>query len=380
MPITEPQAGIELRDLVNLRNLVNLRELVNLPGRVQSIFFRQPLGDESTAARRHAVVTQLAEQGAGAGDLRAVDDALCDVRAGRGAVALFLSEGAGPRLVTMPGAEVADQATCSALPNVLPLLGWRQANPAHVLAVVDRAGGDVTVCPAGGGAPRVIRVEGPDDEIAGNAPNGESKDDFHHRVEDSWRHNALRDAEAITAALKDSGARVLLLAGDVRTVGLVTDRLPSWIRDEVTVRKVSGSRGHDGSGEARTNQIAQAVAEAVEADTRRLLEEFADHSGPDGLAVQGAPAVLHALARGRVRTLLVTDTTVDERVAWFGDHPTELSGHRTELERLGVRPRHGRLVDAAVRAAILTDADIRVLRPGTDGAPAQGLGALCRFR
>ena len=88
-----------------------------------------------------------------------------------------------------------------------------------------------------------------------------------------------------------------------------------------------------------------------------------------------------AIARGRVRTLLVTDSGFgDDRVAWYGERSAELSGHRVELERLGAHPRRGRLVDAAVRAAILTDADIRVLRPGTAGAPAQGLGALCRFR
>ncbi|NUP51572.1 MAG: hypothetical protein HOW97_30280, partial [Catenulispora sp.] len=90
--------------------------------------------------------------------------------------------------------------------------------------------------------------------------------------------------------------------------------------------------------------------------------------------------VLHALAQGRVRTLLVTDSGADERVAWFGARPTEVSGHRGDLEQTGTHPRHGRLVDAAVRAALLTDAEVRVLEPGTAGAPAQGLGALCRFR
>jgi hypothetical protein len=94
--------------------------------------------------------------------------------------------------------------------------------------------------------------------------------------------------------------------------------------------------------------------------------------------VEGAPAVLHALAQGRVRTLLVVDAGDDERVVWFGDSPSELSGHRAQLEISGTAVRHGRLVDAAVRAAVLTGADVRVLLPGTAGAPAQGLGALCR--
>ncbi|GAA1967263.1 hypothetical protein [Catenulispora subtropica] len=242
MPTIAIPAGVDLRDVLNLR------------GPIQSVYFRQPSGGESTAERRHAVVTCLAEQGGGAEGLRAVDEVLCDVPPGRGAVALFVGDGGEHRLIVMPNAGVSDQAGSSALPNLLPLLAWQQ-----------------------GRAPR----EGD------------------------------RDAEA---------------------------------------------------------------------GIRNALDELAAHSGPDGLAVQGAPAVLHALARGRVRTLLVTDFGDDERVVWFGERPSELAGHRGELGQAGAHARHGRLVDAAVRAAVLTGADIRVLRPGTAGAPAQGLGALCRSR
>lgn len=358
-----------------------LRDLVTLPGRVQTVYFRRPVGDESTAARRRAIVTRLAEQGARAAELRTVDDVLCDVHPGRGAVAFFLGEAGETRLVSMPGAAVTDLAVCSALPDLLPLLRWRQAHPAHVVAVVDRAGADVTIHPGEGAPVSVVAVSGPDDEIAGHAPGGQSQDRFQHRIEESWQRNAARDAEVVTEALKATGSRLLLLAGDVRTVGLFVERLPAWVRQDVAISKVSGGRNQDGSEGLRAEQVAAAVADHVQSQTRALLEEFAAHTGPDGLAVQGAPAVLHALARGRVRTLLVTDSGLgDDRVAWYGERSAELSGHRVELERLGAHPRRGRLVDAAVRAAILTDADIRVLRPGTAGAPAQGLGALCRFR
>lgn len=134
---------------------------------------------------------------------------------------------------------------------------------------------------------------------------------------------------------------------------------------------------------------------AEQAATRAILEDFAHHLTPDGLAVQGAPAVLHALSRRRVRTLLVAERADDERVVWFGPGDAELSGHRGELapacgggngnrdgdgdvSQAG-QPRRGRLVDAAVRAAILTGTGVRILRPQTAGAPEQGLGALCRF-
>lgn len=244
---------------------VDLRSLVSLVGRAISVYFPRPSPDESTADRRHVVAARLAAQGVGAAGLRAVDEALCDVHPGPGVIALFgvdadESGDAQLALVDMPGATVPDLATCAVLPNLLPLLAWRQE----------------------------------------------------------------------TSDLSDE---------------------------------------HEA--------------------TRTLLEDFAHHLTPDGLAVQGAPAVLHALSRGRVRTLLVTDTVDDERVVWFGPDVAELSGHRAELGHAGGhartdadqagRPRQGRLTDAAVRAAILTGAEVRILHPQTPGAPDQGLGALCSF-
>jgi len=43
----------------------------------------------------------------------------------------------------------------------------------------------------------------------------------------------------------------------------------------------------------------------------------------------------------------------------------------------GLRPGH--LVDVAVRAALLTDAAVRILDDGTSAGPAERIGALCRF-
>lgn len=371
---------------------LDLRDLVSSPGRTLSVYFRRPRTDESTAARRHAVVARLAEQGVGAALLRAVDDVLCDVRPGRGAVALFAPEpghdGNHHRqehlpdltLVDMPGAAMPDHVAHAALPELLPLLAWRQATPAYVRAVLDRTGADIEAHPAGGGEPHVTHVEGLADEFAGPASGEADRDHLRHRAEEAWRQHAAHTREAVAEALLEHRARILLLGGDARSVQLFTEALPSWVRHEIDLRRIAGGRGPDGSRRHRAEHVATALAEAVGAGTRTLLDELADHRGPGGLAVQGAPAVLHALARGRVRTLLVTDSGSDERVAWFGEKAGEVSGHRSELERSGAVVRRGRLVDAAVRSAILTGADVRVLRPGTAGAPEQGLGALCRFQ
>jgi hypothetical protein len=94
--------------------------------------------------------------------------------------------------------------------------------------------------------------------------------------------------------------------------------------------------------------------------------------------VDGVAETLAAPADGRVDTLVVLDDPADRRSAWFGpdllcvDDPTQTAGPGGAL-------RSGRLVDVAVRAALLTDADVRIVDPATATGLAGGIGALCRF-
>lgn len=364
---------------IEIPTSAGLREVAKLAGPVHSVYFRMPVIGESTAARRHAVVKSLSEQGATAAASRQIDEELCDIPPGRGAVGIFLGGQGESHTVVMPGAEAADQVTTSSLAALLPVLAWRQANPAYVLVVLDHAGADITVHPGEGAAAMTRHLLAPDADHFADASGETSKDELRRHLEASWHRTAAHVAHAVADAVQECGARLLVVAGDARMTTLVAGQLPSGIGSELVVRRVSGGRGHDGSQSLRAEQIARAVAEAAGAETRRVLDRLAERGGPGGLAVEGAPAVQHALARGRVGTLIVTDVPGDDRVSWFGDHATELSGHRHDVERLGAHARRGRLVDVAVRAALLTQANVVVLKPGTAGAPAQGLGALCRF-
>jgi hypothetical protein len=64
--------------------------------------------------------------------------------------------------------------------------------------------------------------------------------------------------------------------------------------------------------------------------------------------------------------------------AWFGPAPTEVVpvGHR-----MAVPPeaRKGMLVDVAIRAAILTGAEVRVIPAAAGFWPMEGVGGICRF-
>jgi hypothetical protein len=110
--------------------------------------------------------------------------------------------------------------------------------------------------------------------------------------------------------------------------------------------------------------------------TAQSLATFDEWSATPGRAVQGVPATLDALARGRARELLVQDPPSGGPTAWFGATPAQaLTGDR---DVPWVR-RSGAAADVAVRMALLSGIEVRVLRAGTPSAPAGGIGALCRF-
>jgi hypothetical protein len=110
-----------------------------------------------------------------------------------------------------------------------------------------------------------------------------------------------------------------------------------------------------------------------------LLQRFSTERAPSGSAVDGVLATLEALAGGRVQTLLVTDDAGDDRIAWYG--PDALCVEDPAAAAPGtVGPlRPGRLVDIAVRAALLTDADVHVVPAGQADVFGERIGALCRF-
>jgi len=249
----------------------------------------------------------------------------------------------------------------------------RQARPPYVLVVTDRTGADVTAVPRGAATGRTTVVIGPDDEIERNAPGGWSQPRFQRRAEDSWHHNAVAVAEEVTRALHRVDATLLLVAGDVRAVQLLRDGLPGAVRRTVTLRQVPGGRQPDGSAAARAEAVAKAVQAYAAELSADLLKRFLDLRGPGGAAVEGADATLAALAAGRVDTLLVVDDPADERVAWFGE------GVVARLD--GAPPlTSGRLAVVAIRAALLSDADVHIVTATEAEEIAEGIGALTRFR
>jgi hypothetical protein len=358
-----------------------LRELFSLPQPVTSVYFgfADPI-EEDLAARAQQIRSALSAHRASPAALATFDSALEDLPKGSGSLALFIGEDGDHRAVAMPDAEVEDHAIRTALPCLLPVLEWRQNHPACVFAVLDRRGAEITVQPAGQGDPTIETVTGPDDEIERNSPGGWSQPRYQRRAEDSWHHNAGRVVDAVVAALSSSGARLLVLAGDVRALQYFEDQLPVWVKNDVRTTTVSGSRSQDGSQVRRPEEIAAARREWSDAGTRDRLESLASRIGPDGQGVAGVVATIHCLARGQVHELLVCaePAAPEPATAWFGPEATDISEHKSGL-RPGVTPSHGPLLDVLVRSAVLTDAGVWILPADLVDPPQQGVGALLRF-
>lgn len=377
-------------DATLTHDLAHLRDVYARPGPYASIYFDlRATGVQEALPRWGDVARELAHEGAGAGLLDVVRDRIFTSVPGPGPLALIAARAEVLLATELPGSAQPDLARYEVLPHFLPLLEWLQSRPAHIVAVVDRTGADITLHPGGTAEPVHWTVHGKDDEIERNAPGGWeglTQGRYQRRAEDSWEHNAVQVVGELLPVIRKHAVKVLVLAGDVRALQFLEKHLPAEASEKVILRHVTGGRSEDGSERHREVQIAEALASAVAEQTDALLAQFDDERRPTGLAVDGAIATLDALAEGRVRTLLLAGQIDPLQPAWFGPSPTDVAADPETLHQRGVEPRRARLVDVAVHAALHTGADIRIL-PTPDrvpdntaaATPAEGIGALCRF-
>src|SRR5436305_434206 len=117
-------------------------------------------------------------------------------------------------------------------------------------------------------------------------------------------------ARAVTQAVEETAAEVVILAGDIRARQLLAEHLPP----AVTRRLVETEAGARAAG-ADPTPLDEAVERTVDDLVTRRHDEVLDRfrAGlPDGLAVTGRSAVRRALAWGQVDTVLLDVDPSDE--------------------------------------------------------------------
>jgi peptide subunit release factor 1 (eRF1) len=280
------------------------------------------------------------------------------------AFALFSDERGGRTIVEpLEDAIEQDLAVLDRLPRLVPLLHTLQRSVPHVMVVTDRTGADI-VAVVDGEAADADSVDGHDHHIHRGRFGGWSHRRIQQRAENRWEDNARDVSERVGEIARRVDARIVTIAGDVRARQFAFEHLDHDVRQITTLLDV-------GEADAIAEATVKLVADVVARDTVTVLDAHANRVGA-GTAVAGPDAVLDALTAGRVETLLVVDDVDDDRRAFFSQDGSPVCSTTSSFDDMA----EGRLVDVAVRSALLGDAAVRVV-PATvlDG----DIGALLRW-
>lgn len=372
-----------------------LQPLFDRPGPWATVYFGPLQSDESGAKRRELSVREacrtLEEEGADAATTEAVRDALLRIGpaedpAGRVVFATGGEVVLSHRLSRPPQRQIACWAP---LPRLTPLLELAGQDPVCLVAYIDRTGADFELRGGAAGPRSAGQVEGEQHPVHRTASSDWSERHFQLKVENTWEHNAGEIAEALNAAYEESGADLVVLAGDPRERPAVHEKLSEAVRG-VTTETEHGGRAAGSASPA----LEEAIEQARRRHTRHRVEEALDRfrAGRVGTdrpteAVEGIPALVEAAREHRIDTLLVRpDGPELDRDTWVGARPDQIAARRSDARTLGESdPTVVRADDALLRAAAVTAADVLVVPPADDdGAdatdiPTGGLGALLRW-
>jgi hypothetical protein len=337
--------------------------------------------DQELDLRVRAVADRLAAQGAPEAVVEAVRSRLLEGNEGgeagtlRGRALVVASDGAvvlDHALVDAPPREVADW---SPQPDLLPLLRGLPGRVPHIVVVADRVGADITFVGAEGEIEAEETVQGEDFQVRKVQVGGWSQLRYQHNAENRWVHNADRVAEQIGAMARRLQPRFVLVAGDVRARQILTDRASDAWKDLVVTMDEGGrAAGADREPVARREaelvgeHEARAIADAVE-----KVQAAAAH----GLSVTGTGAVVEALRKGQVETLVLADEPVDEKLL-VGDSPLTLGVDQHDMDALGT---HGTVVphDRALLAATVASGAGVVVVPRSAMPGGAPVAAILRY-
>jgi hypothetical protein len=303
----------------------------------------------------------------------------------RGRTLAVVADATGARLVRHePEPPARDAGWVAPLPRVGPLLEWAQTAVPHLVVLADRAGADIIVFTrgaerAGSGDAPVLSVgeeTGDDPDLRKTNAGGWSQRRYQNRAENLWEENAKTVAEQVASLVDETGARLVVVAGDVRALQFLRDNLPRPVTE--LLREVDGSRAAGSGLDEIADDVVKLAASVAAEDTVAFLRQFKEERGQRDLAAQGVKATLEALAAARVDTLLIHDDPDDDRTAWFGSEPGMVAlDHRTLADMGADNPQQARLVDVAIRAAFTTGAAVRIVPSA--GSVQDGIGAILRF-
>jgi hypothetical protein len=330
--------------------------------------------DTELDLRVRAAAEKLTEQGAPEAVVEAVRARLLEGNEGgdagrlRGRAVVVGADGSvvlDQALVAAPTREIADW---SPQPELLPLLRQLPGRVPHVVVLADRVGADITYVGATGQVEAEETVQGDDFQIQKVQVGGWAHHRYQHNSENKWVHNSDQVAEHLASIARRLGPRFVLVAGDVRARQILTDRASEAWKDLI-VSMDEGGRAAGADREPVERREAELVAEHEARSVAEAVEKV-EAAAAHGLSARGTEAVVDALRKGQVETLVIADEPEDEKLL-VGDSPLVLGVDQHDMDALGT---HGTVVphDRALLAAAVASGAGVVLVPRSampDGAP-----------
>lgn len=357
-----------------------LRPLYARPGPWASVYLDASRDTEDAVAkldlRWRGLREQLAEQQVEPETVNALDLVVRrhDPWPGDYGLAAFATDGEVVLTDYLSAPPRKDLAAHGPIAHTMPLVAQRGEQVAWVRVLASRTGADVDAVSAGG-VPRGAHVRGGQTYPIRKVKAGAwSQARFQREAAVAWKRNT-GDAAAATAELADAvGAEVVVVAGDPQARTGLAAQLPERWQDRVVLTD-AGSRTEGADPDRLDDVTVQAIADVAAQHTATVLDRYGEqeHVG------NGLDAVVAALQRRQVDTMLIVDDPSSTERLWIGPGPTDIATDPGQLAAMAVDdPLEVRADAALVRALAGTDAALALVGP--DDAPLDdGVGAVLRF-
>jgi Bacterial archaeo-eukaryotic release factor family 2 len=259
--------------------------------------------------------------------------------------------------------------TIGPLPDVSGWVAQVDGEFPFLLVVADREGAEVDVYRSlSQQEHQHTSVEGQTLHI-NKVPAGEWAELQQH-TEEVWRRNARSVAETVQSAGKQYGAKLVLLAGEVRARAEIQEALGSGGNLEV-VEIESGGRAAGSSSEALWREVDIALGQQWQQERQGVRDRLQEQSGQNHAIARGLRDVLEALVRGQVERLVLDLGAAHEQTVAPGDYPgIVLPSAAFEGRRLPAD-------QTLLAAGASTDAEVTVLPSTSIGG--DGIAALLRW-
>jgi hypothetical protein len=357
------------------------RPLLTSHGPYASVYFEDSHDTADAAAqidrKWRSLREQLEQQGADPQLTERLEHAIIDTnpavgRSGRAVVAAADSVLVNEHLIRATATPVV---RVSSLPYIVPVIEHGVERPTYAVAVVDHAGGDITLHRDGAVSSETVDGGGYPVHKASGAETSRYGDP-QPRAEEARRKNLRAVADRLTAIVDDASAEVIFVVGEVRSRTDLVAALPERVADRVVQLQV-GAR-HSGID---TQDLQHAIDQefqlrrvaAIDDAAQRFQAELGRGSG---LATEGLPGVCAALRAGAVDTLIIGD--IGDATVVAGDDLSTVAPNANVLSELGTAPTQTLRADEALPMAAISGGSALV-RTDERIAPADGVGAVLRY-